>query len=163
MAVKIILALKTCHLCVGVDSSEWVIIHIKLTKQEQSIIDDGSWLNDKIISASQMLLENELPFIEGFIDAVVPRYLSLNAPAHGDATQCYHIGNHWVVSTSMGGSHVTVYDSLTPTLPHAFRCQLANLYGLFAAGIDGRINVHVRRAQMQIRGSDCGLFATSMQ
>ena len=59
----------------------------------------------------------------------------------------------------MGESHVTVYDSLTPALPHALRCQLANLYRRFAAGIHGRINVHVRCTQRQIGGSDCGLFA----
>ena len=78
----------------GVDTSEWVTIHnINLTKQEQTIIDNGSWLNDKIINASQMLLANEFPFIEGFIDVVVLRHMSLNAPAHGDAIQCHHIGN----------------------------------------------------------------------
>ena len=106
-----------------------------------------------------MLLANEFPFIEGFIDVVVLRHMSLNAPVHGDAIQCHHIGNHWVVLTSMGESHVTVYDSLTPALPHALRCQLANLYRRFAAGIHGRTNVHVRCTQRQIGGSDCGLFA----
>ena len=126
----------------------------------------GLWLTDEHIGLAQELLEKDYPQISGFQctllsqnDGFVP------VKSDSDALQFHHTnGNHWVLSTTIGGE-VTVVDSnwqghMNSSLTH----QLAQIY---RAHIDSQeddgdvtfLSVHIPRVQQQSSGSDCGLFA----
>ena len=126
----------------------------------------GLWLTDEHIGLAQELLEKDYPQISGFQctllsqnDGFVP------VKSDSDALQFHHTnGNHWVLSTTIGGE-VTVVDSnwqghMNSSLTH----QLAQIY---RAHIDSQeddgdvtfLSVHIPRVQQQSGGSDCGLFA----
>ena len=137
----------------------WVDIGEASLKQEdkESIL-NGSWLCDKIIDAAQVLISNEFPLIEGLRSVVLLSNGLYDCPVSGEALQAHHLGNHWVMSTSMGGT-IKIYDSLGTNLSTPLRHQLVDIYKQYSVGLLGEISVNVLCAQKQFGSDDCGLFS----
>lgn len=135
-------------------------------------LESGNWLTDEHIALAQVLLKSEYPHIVGF----QPTVLSQNdgfvpVRSSSESLQIHHTnGNHWVMSTTIGGE-VTVVDSswhdhLSSSLTH----QLAHIYRAFMEdqeddeddgyeGYETSLAVSIPRVQQQGGASDCGLFA----
>ena len=139
--------------------SPWVTVErINLTLRAKETIESGDWLDDRILLSAQEMLKANQPLMMGLEDPAMLRNMIINVPVSSEAIQMHHIGDHWVVSTSVGGE-VVVYDSMSARLSPHLREQLGALYKFYAKGEDGLINVEVRCVQQQYGGADCGLFA----
>lgn len=131
-----------------------------LTLADEDLLLTGQCLNDKHIKASQCLLREEFPFVEGLNDSDLLRAAKVQVPAATDVIQIHHVGQHWLVSAAVR-NQIQVYDSLLPgsCTPLPLRQQLATIYRRFCRGPDGIIDVQVKCTQKQQRAVDCGLFA----
>lgn len=131
-----------------------------LTLADKDLLLTGQCLNDKHINASQCLLREEFPFVEGLNDSDLLRAANVQVSAATDVIQIHRIGQHWLVSAAVR-NQVQVYDSLLPRscTPQPLRQQLATVYRTFCRGPDGIIDVQLRCTQKQQRAVDCGLFA----
>ena len=78
-------------------------------------------------------------------------------PVTGEGIQAHHIGNHWVLSSSIGGE-IKVYDPLNTNLSTSLRHQIVDVYSPLASGPDGILTISVICPQKQNGSSDCGLF-----
>nr|XP_020447011.1 COP9 signalosome complex subunit 9 isoform X1 [Monopterus albus]XP_020447012.1 COP9 signalosome complex subunit 9 isoform X1 [Monopterus albus] len=131
-----------------------------LSFADRNVLLTGQPLNDKHINASQSLLREEFPFLEGLTDTAVISTAAEQVPATAEAIQIHHIDQHWLVSTSARGQ-VQLYDSLLPgsCIPLTLRQQLATVYRRYCRGQDGIIDVHMKCTQQEQQAVDCGLFA----
>lgn len=131
-----------------------------LTLADEDVLLTGQWLNDKHINASQCLLREEFPFVEGLNDSDRLPADTAQVPAATDVIQIHHVGQHWLVSAAVK-NQVQVYDSLLPgsCTPLPLRQELAAVYRRFCRGPDGTIDVQIKCTQREQRAVDCGLFA----
>ncbi|KAI8516096.1 hypothetical protein Bbelb_069090 [Branchiostoma belcheri] len=136
---------------------ETIVVDCEL--EDREALQKGQWLTDKHMNAAQHLIKSEYPLIDGLRDTVV-LMANQSGPvrATSDSLQVHNIKDHWVLSSSTGGS-ITVYDSLQPSMKPELRSQLVHLYKQFAEGEDQIISVNVVCAQRQQGGNDCGLYA----
>ena len=81
----------------------------------------------------------------------------LSIPASSEALQCHHLTNHWVLSSSIGGT-IKVYDSLQPVIPFILKQQLVSVYRSYCVGVNGLLKVTAACPQKQMGANDCGLF-----
>ena len=86
-------------------------------------------------------------------------------PNINEGIQIHHVGNHWVTSSSVGGS-LAVYDSrFSGKLSTSLQCQLATIYKLMILReedgevVDPHILVHVPNLPQQQGVADCGVYA----
>ena len=86
-------------------------------------------------------------------------------PNINEGIQIHHVGNHWVTSSSVGGS-LAVYDSVfSGKLSTSLQCQLATIYKLMILReedgevVDPHIQVHVPNLPQQQGVADCGVYA----
>ena len=64
-------------------------------------------------------------------------------PNINEGIQIHHVGNHWVTSSSVGGS-LAVYDStFLGKLSSSLQCQLATIYKLMVFREDGEVVAHI--------------------
>ena len=132
-------------------SVEWLNIHgISLSFEDEDIIvsKPRQWLNDRHINACQKLLKEQFPMLSVLIDVLLVQYSKCRPPANVTAAvQVHHIGNHWLVSTTIGVNNncVKVYDSM-------IRLCDNNL----ARGVNGIIDAVLVCAQRQDGPDDCG-------
>lgn len=131
-----------------------------LSRADEYALLSGGWLNEKHINASQCLLREEFPFVEGLNDSGRFPADTARVPTGTDVIQIHPVGQHWLVSAAVR-NQVQVYDSLLPggSTPLALRQQLAAIYRTFCRGPDGVIDVQLKCAQKQQRAVDGGLFA----
>ena len=85
-------------------------------------------------------------------------------PNINQGIQIHHVGNHWVTSSSVGGS-LAVYDSMfSGKLSTSLQCQLATIYKLMVLReedgevVDPHIPVHIPNLPQQ-GVTDCGVYA----
>ena len=149
----------TCYLLCSVQLTK------NFTKDELQTIQRGAQLTDIHIQAAQVLIRREFPNIDGLQDPVLGdgnHYI----PNVNEGMQIHHInGNHWVTSSSVGGS-LTVYDSkISGDLSSSLQCQLATIYKLLISReedgevVDPHITVHVPNIPQQEGIADCGVYA----
>ncbi|XP_026170383.1 uncharacterized protein LOC113134972 isoform X2 [Mastacembelus armatus] len=131
-----------------------------LTLADEHELLSGQRLNDKFINASQSLLREEFPFVEGLNDTILLSAGAVQVSAATEAIQIHHMDQHWLVSSSFRGQ-VQLYDSLLPKscVPLTLRQQLVTVYRKYCRGQDGIIDVQIKCTQRQQRAMDSGLFA----
>ncbi|KAF3698781.1 Calcium-responsive transcription factor [Channa argus] len=131
-----------------------------LTLADENMLLSEQWLNDKHINASQSLLREDFPFLEGLHDTVQLPAARAQVHTTADVIQIHHVGQNWLVSASIRGQ-LQIYDSLLPSscTPLTLRQQIVALYKTFCKGPDGILEVQIKCTQKQQRAMDCGLFA----
>ena len=130
---------------------------LKLTMQDKQELLCGSLLSDKHIYAAQTLLQRQFPNINGFQDSCLSQ-VGFNPVSEKASMQMHHIGgNHWVLSSSIGGSLV-VYDSLYSSIPSDLKEQLSDIYLNFVKPYSGVVDARIAETQKQSGSSDCALF-----
>ena len=143
------------------ENSLWVEINgIKLSRKLQdTLFDSNGWLFDEHIDAGQDLLKSLGNGIAGLNNTIAMAHCKLInvARENHQAIQCHNTGNHWVVSSSINGGNVVVYESMSTGLNRSLENQLLHMYGSLSKE-NGLLNVTVIVQQKQSGGSDCGLF-----
>ena len=75
---------------------------LNLTVEDKSVILNGQWLNDNIISAFQHLLKVQFPMIGSLQDTILGRSFQFE-PCRHEVVQVVHVGdNHLVLFTTVG-------------------------------------------------------------
>ena len=85
----------------------------------------SGWLNDKIIHASQQLLNQQYPDILGWQDLILQKTATFEVLRGKDFVQILnHEQNHWVTVSTVGCRKNTnkVYDSLNLMLTKELSC-----------------------------------------
>jgi hypothetical protein len=122
---------------------------------------DKRMLTDEHMNLAQHILCEQFPVIGGFQNTLLCQNDGM-IPVQNEAIQIHYVGNHWVTSSSIGGT-VDLFDSkfhgkLCSTLTH----QLALVYRTLAESFDddtSEIPINIPRVQQQEGCIDCGLFA----
>ena len=143
------------------DPEQWVEIKCNddiitlYPENKENIVQRDGWLCDSEITAAQMLLKNQFPYIDGLEDtAIIGDHIT---PAISEFVQIVNTGNHWVCLSTVGcpPSQVNVFDSLgTAANPVAIEHACRML-------VSPKKNVKMvnQKVQVQRNGNDCGLFA----
>ena len=115
-------------------------------------------MNDNIIHAAQLLLKNQVPGIDGLQEPGKGQVCFFDIE-RGEFVQILHDGHgHWLMVSTIGvknDGEVHVYDSMYPSVGSYTKKQIASIL----CTEQSKINVHTMDVQMQVGGSDCGLFA----
>ena len=130
---------------------------VLLKEEDKKSIESGEWLTDTILNASQNLVAEEFPLLYGLRDTVLLANGLYDTPVAGEGMQVHHLGNHWVLSSSIGGK-IMVYDSLSTNMSSGLRHQIIEVYRPYAAGLYGAIDVTLACVQQQRGSNDCGLY-----
>lgn len=77
-----------------------------------NILRPEDWLMDKEVTAAQLLLKQQFPYVDGLEDTSIVD--PLVSPAFSEFVQVVNTGNHWVFLSTVGCSsgHANVFDSL---------------------------------------------------
>ena len=144
------------------DDDIW-ISSLSLYIQDCTILQtSGSWLNDNLIYAAQMLLNNKSK-IEGFQSTQFGKKLAFSTiPPYTKYIQILHVdGNHWNVVSNIrsdGGvftNSVCIYDSLYMHVALDTKEQICS----FVRPKNYKFTFDIANTQHQTNSSDCGLFA----
>ena len=143
---------------------------LHLLKADQKILlSESQWLNDNIINAAQVLLQNQAKsgpiMLQGFQNTLLGKRYRFKAlqPEGGSFVQIVHINsNHWVTTTNVGcasdSGEVRVYDSLNNYVTLDMQKQICS----FLRPPQKTLRLHVMDMQKQSDSSSCGLFAISV-
>ena len=144
------------------DDDIW-ISSLSLYIQDRTILQtSGSWLNDNLIYAAQMLLNNQSK-IKGFQSTQFGKKLAFpTIPPYMKYIQILHVdGNHWNVVSNIqsdGGvftNSVCIYDSLYMHVALDTKKQICS----FVRPKNNEFTFDIANTQHQTNSSDCGLFA----
>lgn len=115
------------------------------------------WLDDSIITASQSILKQQFPEVNGLQPPILGESFSMEPQPNGFVQIVCIRGNHWIClsSTRCQPSTVYVYDSLHGKLDAHTKKVVADLMQSKA----DQIEIRYADVQRQSGGSDCGLFA----
>lgn len=115
------------------------------------------WLDDAIITASQSILKQQFPQVNGLQPPILGESLSMEPQPHGFVQIVCIRGNHWICLSTMRcqPSTVYVYDSLHGKLDAHTKKVVADLM----QSKENQIEVRYADVQRQSGASDCGLFA----
>ena len=136
-------------------TATWVIIGNKLDllPEDKEVILSGGWLNCRIMSGWQFLLKQKYPEVGG----LQPTFGAFQ-PSEKEMVQVLNSGgSHWVAMSTVGCTPATVQwlDSFhgSPTLSQQ------QLVADMLQTKEDKILINTMNVQMQVGGSDCGLFA----
>ncbi len=126
----------------------------------------GGWLTDEHVHLAQELLQRDYPNIQGFQSTLFSQINGFT-PVDSDceSLQFHHInGDHWVLSTTIGGEVAIVDSKYSHKLTLSFTHQLAQIYRKYLdsqedTGCETLLSLRIPRVQQQSGGSDCGIFA----
>ena len=130
-----------------------------LLMEDKWLIESGKWINDRIISAWQFLLQQKYPSVGGLHSTVVvsKRKFKRDSRKH-EVVQVLNSGNnHWVAISTLGCSIGVVHwlDSM--------HCGPSSQLKVIVSDLlqcpKDRIQIKMLNVQLQSGGSDCGLFA----
>ena len=131
---------------------------LKLYEEDRKCIQEGQWLNDNVIRATQQLLKQAHPHIGSLQPTVLGEMLAFQVQ-NGEFVQVLHTnGCHWITISTIGlkAGHVNIYDSqLSYDVPMRTKEQIAAILH----SQDLEICLHFEDVQVQRGSSDCGLFA----
>ena len=132
--------------------------HLGLDKDdEQRLLHVSTWLNDKIVNASQRLLKDDHPHISGLQNTLLGENLSFS-PELDECVQVLHNeSDQWLCVTTIGccKGEVTVLDSLYSTPPIRVVKQVAALLHPQTA----TLTLNFADICQQKGTADCGLYA----
>ena len=87
---------------------------LQLFLEDKISVENGEWLDDRVINVAQLLLKHQFPSIDGFHSTII---VAANQAAilGGGTVQILHVGgNHWICATvSKDKSDVMIFDTLT--------------------------------------------------
>ena len=130
-----------------------------LSKDDEEILNTGKWLNDTLIDAGQKLLRQQFQNkIKGLQDLCLTRTLALDV-CTAEFVQVLNKGDyHWYTISTIGCQQpatVRVYDSASKYVTYRNKEEIASL--LCTPKSD--ITLHYMNVQIQMGGTDCGLFS----
>ena len=109
--------------------SHWVS---NLTVKDEQVLTHGRWLNDSLVNASQLLIKQAYPHIQGLQDVALGMTFAFDV-MQGEFVQVLHDGQaHWVTISTIGcqQAEVDVFDSLfieTKEMSKELQSQIAAL------------------------------------
>ena len=133
---------------------------VALTMDHKKTIENGEWLCDYIIPASQMLMKNTYPSVGGLQNPLLAVTFSME-PCEKEFIQILHLNkNHWITVSTLGcsPSTINVYDSMHLKLSNEWKKLVADIM----KSSSNDIIVKYCDVQWQKEGSDCGLFAIAL-
>lgn len=127
--------------------------------EDKLVIDSGGWLNDRIMSAWQLLLQKKYP-VGGLHSSVVASGRRWKERSHGESgvVQVLNSANsHWAAMSTVGCKPGIVHwlDSLH-CLPSS---QQEEIVADLLQSSEDSLQFKVINVQLQSNGNDCGLFA----
>ena len=126
-----------------------------LGKNEKQTLERGEWLTDQHVTAAQMLLTKQFLNINGL---QTPLLSQTNGWALLKPTGIQILNDnqkHWICISIFHPDIVNVYDSLYGRVSKNIQNQVC---ALLRTQLNS-ITLQMMQAQVQTRGSDCGLFA----
>lgn len=129
-----------------------------LLMEDKYLIESGKWLNDRIISAWEFLLQQKYPSVGGLHSTVkVSKRRFKREPQKREIVQVLNSGNnHWVVISTIGCSVGVVHwlDSLHCRPTTEDEMVIADLLQC------SRESIQIKVLNVQVQsGGECGLFA----
>ena len=105
--------------------------NITLSEEDKNIILNGEWLNDKIVHAAQVLMQEDqgLLSVGSLQNPLLGQTLQFEV-LNKESVQILHSGGtHWITVSTDGicQSTVKVYDSLYNIVPYSTKDQIAAL------------------------------------
>ena len=97
-----------------------------LNTEDEKVLLNGDWLNDKLINAGQMLIKESYPQVYGFKDASLGQTLGFDVLTE-EFVQVLHTGRgHWVTISTIGCSiaEVDIFDSMPPAISSSLQNQI---------------------------------------
>ena len=125
-----------------------------------TVTSPSGWLNDKIITASQLLLQQQFPNVGGLQSPVLEQDNGFQIHT-GAFAQILNVGDsHWVLVSNIGcdSGVVNVYDTLYQSLPSSTLCTIANL--VFCR--TSTLSIKMVDVELQKNASDCGVLCLAM-
>jgi hypothetical protein len=153
------------------DLDSYWIKELGLKIRDKHLIEDGYWLNDRVINAAMALLRNIAPNVGGLQDTIVAKKDGfVHTPETDEVLQIINVrGNHWITLSNLQcfPFEMCIYDSLHginikkeqkkisyPIDVEMTACQLSKpRLGL---------TMCVENVQQQKGGNDCGLFSIAL-
>jgi len=126
--------------------------------EDQNVLTNGDWLNDRIVDAINKVIAVYLGFDQHQSTLMSQTATGFDA-AMNENIQILHENNHWVASAYING-HLMIADSLTRPLSEYVIRQLKQLYA-HALQDDGTLTVELVPCAKQSNGIDCGVFAAA--
>ena len=114
------------------EHKQWVKIgNITLSEEDKNIILNGEWLNDKIVHAAQVLMQEDqdLLSVGSLQNPLLGQTLQFEV-LNKESVQILHSGGtHWITVSTDGICHSTVkvYDSLYNIVPYSTKEKIAAL------------------------------------
>ena len=136
------------------NDTDWVHIgKILLKAKDKEILVDGLELNDLHVNASQTLLKNQYPLVNGFTSTLKVASLKRWTPNYIQILHCA-TKHHWVTLTTFGckDGETRIYDSLFTKVDDTTRSTIVILFG------DRDVTCNIPPVQKQQGIVDCGLF-----
>ena len=93
--------------------------------EDKEVLTTDGWLNDRIINASQHLIAEAFPAVDGFQDMTLGETLAFGTKQL-PFIQVLHISHgHWVTASNYGCDvgEIDVYDSMSPALSTSLKQQ----------------------------------------
>ena len=100
-----------------------------LSQDDRKRVAEGDWLNDRLVTAFQKLLKQQLPHLSGLQDVSLGQTLCFEVEST-EFVQVLHTGcGHWVAVSTIGCApgKVDIYDSLSPAPTSDLKWQIAAL------------------------------------
>ncbi len=123
-----VIDLESMHLLKPTKPSKWIG---ELSTDDEKILLDGHWLNDKLINAAEALIRNHYEHVRGLQDVSLGQTLGFDVMSNEGFVQIIHTGrSHWLTISRINCSdadEVEVYDSLPPSVTSALEEQTASL------------------------------------
>ena len=123
-----VIDLDSVHSLEPTKQSMWVG---ELSIEDEKILVEGHWLNDKLINAGQALIRNHYKHVRGLQDVSLGQTLGYDVMSNEGFVQIIHTGrSHWLTISTINCSNadeVAVYDSLPPSVTSSLQEQTASL------------------------------------
>ena len=134
---------------------EWWVRDLNLTVDDRRIIEEGQWLNDKIVDAVNVLVAKQQNLTH--CQSSVMAQNEFDAVDRG--LQVIYDNHHWV-AVAGDENNVFVANSSGESVSPLVARQVKELYRA-RVDVRGGLNVGVVRCMQQPNGVDCGVFAAA--
>ena len=128
-----------------------------LPLEDRERLNNGEWLNCRLIEAAQKLLSEQFPDVKGLQSPLCGEKLSFKRP-DGHFVQIFNIRrSHWIAVSNIGCEEGTanVFDSFYNSLDMRSKAQICSLW----QPSGDKITLRLANIQIQPNNADCGLFA----
>ena len=132
-----------------------------LSKRDLSLVENQyAWLNDKVITASQEILAQQFPHIEGLQPPTLQQVRGFKVH-RGEFVQIINVSNmHWCVTSTVGcePGEVRVYDTMFRRVQESTISIIASLTNCQLSSL----RIHMMDVGRQTNSSDCGVLSVAI-